>query len=306
MGTKILQKGQIKKHLSRKVKLGNVLLAGIKWNGCPKCIVNSSHPFNEMDVLHIPWKNILSNNFDEKCGRAQDGCPLKQWFLTYPSPPWNYIEFHILCRIFIENHKWWQHLVADKQASHHCGKEGQVRRGKKHIYRLWYTMYRWKISVNKWQIYHMSSLILVTSSKKYCILYCWHRNGVVFSTLSKHALYILPISWWLDISTCFRFSSKSSADQAGEKPCDLSATRDSPQARFDATTGTDAARLPGDFTSWTPWIGQASKTVTFTTTSHMSFHRHYFSHCLPTRTIEPKETCAYPLHVAHFFVAFQM
>jgi hypothetical protein len=30
MGTEILQKGQIKKHLSRKVKLGNVLLAGIK------------------------------------------------------------------------------------------------------------------------------------------------------------------------------------------------------------------------------------------------------------------------------------
>ena len=112
--------------------------------------------------------------------------------------------------------------------------------------------------------------------KKYCILYCWHRNGVVFSTLSKHALYILPISWWLDISTCFRFSSKSSADQAGEKPCDLSATRDSPQARFDATTGTDAARLPGDFTSWTPWIGQASKTG--------DFYNHK-SHVIPPCTI---------------------
>ena len=54
MGTEILQKGQIKKHLSRKVNLGNVLFSGIKCNGCPKCIMNSSHPFNEMDVLHIP------------------------------------------------------------------------------------------------------------------------------------------------------------------------------------------------------------------------------------------------------------
>ena len=75
--------------------------------------------------------------------------------------------------------------------------------------------------------------------------------------------YILPISWWLNISTCFRFSSKSSAHQAGAKPCDLSATREGPQARFYAITGTDAARLPGDFTSWTPWIGQASKICGF-------------------------------------------
>ena len=161
----------------------------------------------------------------------------------------------ILCRIFIENHKWWQYLVADKQASHHCGKEGQVRRGKKHIYRLWYTMYRWNISVNKWQIYHMSSLILVTSSKKNIVYYIVGTEMVWFSAHWASRPYILPISWWLDISTCFRFSSKSSADQAGEKPCDVSATRESPQARFDATTGTDAARLPGDFTSWTPWIG---------------------------------------------------
>ena len=94
MGTEILQKGQNKKTFVKKGEIRNVLLAGIKWNGCPKCIMNSSHPFNEMDVLHIPWKNILSNNFDEKCVRAQDGCPLKQWFLTYPNPPWNYIKFH--------------------------------------------------------------------------------------------------------------------------------------------------------------------------------------------------------------------
>ena len=144
-------------------------------------------------------------------------------------------------------------------------------------------MYRWKNSVNKWQIYHMSSLILVTSSKKYMYIIWLAPKWCGFSALSKHAPY-LPISWWLDISICFRFSSKSSADQAGAKPCDGSATREGPQARFDATTGTDAARLPGDFTSWTPWIRQLQRLVAFTTTSHMSCHSDSDSHCLPTRT----------------------
>ena len=168
-------------------------------------------------------------------------------------------------------------------------------------------MYRWKNSVNKWQIYHMSSLILVTSSKKYIVYYMVGTEMVWFSAHWASMPHILPISWWLDISICFRFSSKSSADQAGAKPCDGSATREGPQARFDATTGTDAARLPGDFTSWTPWIGQASKTCGFY--NHKS---HVISQWLwqplpadPDK-IEPKETYAYPLHAAHFFVAFQI
>ena len=53
-------------------------------------------------------------------------------------------------------------------------------------------------------------------------------------------------------------------------------------------------------------LGRLQRLVTFTTTSHMSFHSDSFSHCLPTRTIEPKETYAYPLHAARFFVAFQI
>ena len=153
----------------------------------------------------------------------------------------------------------------------------------------------------------MSSLILVTSSKKNIVYYMVGTEMVWFSAHWASMPYILPISWWLDISTCFRFSSKSSADQAGAKPCDVSATREGPQARFDATTGTDAARLPGDFTSWTPWIGQASKTC--------DFYNHK-SHVIPQwllqplpadpDKIEPKETYAYPLHAARFFVAFQI
>ena len=123
----------------------------------------------------------------------------------------------------------------------------------------------------------MSSLILVTSSKN--IVYYMVRTEMVwFSAHWASMACTLPTSWWLDISTCFRFSSKSSADQAGAKPCDVSATREGPQARFDATTGTDAARLPGDFTSWTPWIGQASKTC--------DFYNHK-SHVIPQWLFQP-------------------
>ena len=53
-------------------------------------------------------------------------------------------------------------------------------------------------------------------------------------------------------------------------------------------------------------LGRLQRLVAFTTTSHMSFHSDSYSHCLPTRTIEPKETYAYPLHAARFFVAFQI
>ena len=52
-------------------------------------------------------------------------------------PTWNYIEFHryyagSLLKITNGDNVLWltSKPAADKQASHHCGKEGQVRGGK--------------------------------------------------------------------------------------------------------------------------------------------------------------------------------
>ena len=143
--------------------------------------------------------------------------------------------------------------------------------------------------------------------KKNIVYYMVGTEMVWFSVHWASMPYILPISWWLDISICFRFSSKSSADQAGAKPCDVSATREGPPKQ-DLTQQLVLMRLGSLETSQAEprELGRLQRLVTFTTTSHMSFHSDSFSHCLPTRTIEPKKTYAYPLHAARFSVAFQI